>query len=168
MTQFLTGPIAVDGELSATSLVANTGTLTSNMFSSSSSARLDATKAIERLRLIHEQAHGTAIVTRTIGMHICKGAATVIQLKGVITGVIPGADTITVDVHRSTAGGAFATIMSGTMTFTSADTIRVVKSSTSFSTTALVADDVLIWVITASGSTAQGLTAELLLDEHPA
>lgn len=167
-TNILDGDVRTTGEHSAGSLVSESASLTNAMFSSAASARLVAEKVVHRFALDYRQNNGAAIAAATVPLHICRGTATAIQLKGAITGVVPtGADTVTVDIQKSTGAGAFATIMSATMQFSVASVLRTVVNSTSFSSTSFAAGDIIAVVVTVSGSSGQGLMVTLEIDELP-
>lgn len=121
----------------------------------------------------YQQVRGTAVVAdtgRTIWV-VGGSTATVKRISAVIDGAIAtgGDRTVNVDLQKSTGGGAFATILSATIQFTSADTIRTVKAG-SLSSTSLVAGDLLQIVVTvagAAGNQAQGLTVMVDIQEAP-
>lgn len=169
MTQLLEGPTVHSGEFSADSLVSGTASLTNAMFSSAAGARLNQDKAIHQFPVHYAQANGAAVTSATVHLHTARGAGNLVELHVVSTGVHPSSsDTVTVDIQRSTAGGAFATILSSTIELNSGGTVRVVQSTSSFvSSGAYLADDILIAVVTVSGSTAQGLGVTLFLAEQP-
>jgi hypothetical protein len=94
----------------------------------------------------------------------------IVTAQAFIAVVASGADrTITVDIQKSTAGGAFATVMAATVGFTNASTVRTAVTGT-FSDTSLVPGDVLRAVVTvagAAGAQAQGLFITLTIRERP-
>ncbi len=125
---------------------------------------------IQASKLQHEQNNnytqvtGTAIVASTEDFHVVMGATGLFKsLAAAFTGVIASdvSRTVTVDIQRSTAGGAFATIMSSTVVINTSSTIRVAQFGVvNASLAALVQGDILRRVITVaggSGSQAQGL-----------
>jgi hypothetical protein len=119
------------------------------------------------------QEPGTAIVAQTKDLGIVNGqTGGVVSFKASITGAIAtGADrTVTVDLQKSTAEGAFASILAATIQFTNADTLRA-KKTTTFSDADLVTGDILRVVITvagAAGAQAQGLIVTVYVQEDPA
>jgi len=139
-------------------------------------ANVDASAAIATRKMLHRhresysQPTGTAVVTlASHAMVICKGAGTVKSLEAAIIGAIAtGADrTVTLDLHKSTGAGAFATILSATVVFTNVSTIRVITTA-SISDTALADGDFLYLTVTvagAAGNQAQGLVVMLEYDE---
>lgn len=77
--------------------------------------------------------------------------------------------TVTVDLHRSTGGGAFATVLSTTVDITDSTTILVPKVAV-FSSTTVADGDVFKAVCTVaggSGTQAKGLVVTLIYDESP-
>lgn len=110
-----------------------------------------------------------AALTKTLGM--AKGAGDIVSFGAWIEVVATGADrTITVDLHRSTGGGAYATVLSATVGFTNGSTVRSLVSGTLSSTTFAAGDifRVVVTVAGAAGAQATGLSVYLGLHEEPA
>ncbi len=77
--------------------------------------------------------------------------------------------TITVDLQKSTGGGAFATVLSGTIGFTNGSSARTAVAGT-ISSADLVDGDILEIIVTVaggSGNQATGLTVNTILRENP-
>lgn len=112
----------------------------------------------------------TTVTALTKDIHIVRGATgTLVGLQATINGTIAtGTDrTVTVDLHKSTGGGAFATALSSTIEFDDASTLRTAVAAV-FSNTSLVAGDMLRLVITVAGSDAAqavGLFVGLVFEE---
>jgi hypothetical protein len=64
-------------------------------------------------------------------------------------------DTVNVDLRRSTGGGAFATVLAGTILFNNSSAARTIVIATPTSTA--VQGDLLEAVVTVTGTSAQGL-----------
>ncbi len=113
----------------------------------------------------------TTVTALTKDVHIVRGAnGTLVGLQATINGTIAtGADrTVTVDLQKSTGAGAFATVCSSTIGFTNASALRTAGSAV-FSSTALVAGDMLRIIVTVAGSAsaqALGLFATLTYEEE--
>ena len=112
-----------------------------------------------------------AVTALTKWVHIVRGATgTVVSVEAAIAVVATGADrTITVDLHKSTGAGAFATILSATIGFTNASAVRTMVAGT-ISTATLADGDILAVVVTvagAGGNQATGLTVTVNLGEDP-
>lgn len=93
------------------------------------------------------------------------------QLAAAITEVIAtGADrTVTIDLQKSTGGGAFASVLSSTLVFNSSSTLRL-ASLAALNTTTFIAGDLFKLTVTvagAAGAQAQGLTIHLAAYEAP-
>lgn len=116
-------------------------------------------------------ASATTITALTKEVYVVKGAnGTLLGFTAAIIGTIAtGADrTVTVDLHKSTGAAAFATVLSATIGFTNASVLRTAASGT-FSSTSLVAGDLLRVVVTvagAAGNQALGLVCSLQLREE--
>ncbi len=127
-------------------------------------AGIAASKLYHERSFEYTQITGTAIVAYTGDFHIVQGATGQFKsLSAAFTGVIASdvSRTVTVDVQKSTAGGAFATIMTSPVVINTSSTIRVAQSGVVNATSgALVLGDILRLVVTVaggSGSQAQGL-----------
>ena len=161
------GDLQVKGSAQFGTLSLPASTVTNTMVS--------ATAAIDASKLLHmvnqtEQLFGptTTVTALSYDVYIGKGIGTLTAFRAFITTVASGADrTITVDLHKSTAGGAFATVLSGTIGFTNVSAVRTLVSGT-ISPTAYVAGDlfrVIVSVAGAAGAQALGLTAALVTYE---
>lgn len=137
-------------------------------------AGIQATKVVHQnpgvatgVQLFNPTATVTAL-TQTLGMAHASG--TLIGFGAWVEVVATGADrTITVDLKKSTGGGAYATVLSATVGFTNGSTIRTLVSGT-ISSASYVAGDIFQAVVTVAGSAgaqATGLTLKLIADENP-
>ena len=125
-------------------------------------AAIDHSKVEHRYALDYAQAPGTAIVAATIDLHTAYSAGGVLAIKGTVTGVIAtGADrTVTIDLHKSTAGGAFATVLAAPIVLDNTNVLRTPEAGT-VTVTTFVADDLLRLLITvagAAGNQGEGLS----------
>lgn len=99
-----------------------------------------------------------AAVTRVL--HIVRGSQHVaLGLEATICGAIAtGADrTVTIDLQKSTGGGAFASILSSTIQFTDASTLRTAIAAVIDSAN-LIAGDILQLVVTVAGAAGDQAT----------
>lgn len=132
---------------------------------------IDASKQEHRIGTHYAQAGGTAIVAATVDCGVVYGATgSLVSLRAALTGSVTAGDyTVTIDLHRSTGGGAFATVLSSTIVLDSSSVIRVAEAA-AFSSTAILTGDLLRLVVTVAGTTgsqSQGLVVQLLRDEKP-
>lgn len=110
----------------------------------------------------YHQDPGAAVVAETADLLIVGGTTgKVTRVQVANTGALASdaTNTVTIDVQKSTGGGAFATILSATLTFTNTDTLRTAKVGT-ISTAGLVTGDILRIIVTVAhttGTQAQGL-----------
>lgn len=139
----------------------------------SASAAIAATK-LEHQFGVSSELFGPAVTVAALTqlLHIVRGATgTVVGFEAVISVIASDVSrTITVDLQKSTAGGAFATICSATVDFTTSTPVRVPVAAT-FSSTSLVDGDILQAVVTVaggSGTQATGLHCTLMLRETAA
>lgn len=112
----------------------------------------------------------TAIVAITKWLAALKYAGSIVAIEAFIAVQATDASrTVTVDLHKSTGAGAFATILSATIGFTNVSAVRTAVAGTP-STATLAAGDILKAVVTVAGGVgtqAKGLTLRLIVDEHP-
>lgn len=108
----------------------------------------------------------TTVTALSKDIHIVRGATGVLMgFEAAICGTIAtgGDRTVTVDLHKSTGAGAFATVLSSTIGFTNASVLRTAVAAV-LSSTALVDGDILRIIVTvagAAGNQAIGLVATL-------
>jgi hypothetical protein len=95
--------------------------------------------------------------------------ATIMRFEAAVFTIATGGDrTVTVDLQKSTGGGAFATVCSSTIVFNNASSARV-KSPAVLSSTSLAAGDILRTVVTvvgAAGAQALGLLVSLTVQDR--
>lgn len=102
-----------------------------------------------------------ATVTQTLGMALAAG--TLIDFSAWIEVAAVGGATVTVDLQASVGGGAYATVLTATLSISSGTAIRTAVSGT-FSTASYAAGTIFraVVVATAGGGTLpQGLTLRL-------
>lgn len=130
-----------------------------------------AANLVTRFAKDHRQATGTAVVSVTEEIHIAKYAGVVQSIEAAVSQLPTGDYTVTVDLQKSTAGGAFTTVLSATFDIDAADTVRVAVAGTVDSTKDdYVAGDIFRVVVTAagaSGTQAQGLNVTVFFEENP-
>jgi len=135
-----------------------------------SGAAIDASKLLHMVNVPTQLfAPATTVTALTQDCYIAKGIGTLTSVRAAINGAIAtGADrTVTVDLQKSTAGGAFATVLSGTVGFTNASVLRTLSTGTISSAT-YAAGDLFRWVVTVAGSAsaqATGLIADFVAYE---
>lgn len=132
--------------------------------------------AVSASKLQHKHAipqelaeQNTTIVAIEKLAYIVKGSnASLLNVRAaVITIATDATRHVYVDLQRSTAGGAFSTVMSSTIDLTSTSVNRTAVNG-SLASTALVAGDILKWVITlagAGGAQAKGLIVNAQFEE---
>jgi hypothetical protein len=114
----------------------------------------------------------TTVAALTQLLYAVRGrTAELLDAEAFITVVASGADrTITVDIQKSTGGGAFATVMTSTIDITNATTVRTaVAGVVAAGGLSLVDGDILQAVVTvagAAGAQAQGLLLMLTIRER--
>lgn len=138
-------------------------------------AGVAADAAIAESKLVHminvpQELYGPAVTVAALTKlaYIGKGVGTITAVRAcVITPANDASRTVTVDLQKSTAGGAFATILSGTVGFTNGSTARTLVAGT-ISSASYAAGDLFQWVVTVaggSGTQAAGLLADFVTYE---
>lgn len=146
--------------------------ITNAKFSSAASDRLAAAKAVHRFAVPYSQSVGSAVVAETGKMvHVAAAAGILAAVKAAVDTLATGEDrALTVDVKKSTAGGAWATVLSAVITIDDEDTAKTAYTGT-IASAAYVAGDLFEIVVTVAGSAsaqALGLGVSLFFDENPA
>lgn len=157
-TTVMTGPVTLpSGTVSASTIAAG--------------ANVETSKLVHRHSLNYNQASGASVATATVPVFIARGTTITIRaIEAAILVAAAGAATVTVDLQKSTGGGAFASVLSSTIDFDSASVVRTVTAGT-LSATSATDGDILQLVVTATaggGTLPQGLIVTLTLDETPA
>lgn len=156
----------VAGTLSATRVNLPDGTVTNA--SVLAGAGIAATKLEHQFPVRYQTVAGTAVATATHPIHIAHGATgDLVALRVACTTAPTTSDTVTVDLQKSTAGGAFASVLTGVVTLNSSSTARVVQSGT-ISSAPFVTTDIFQVVVVASGTSCQGLVVVAVLREDAA
>lgn len=125
----------------------------------------------------YTQPHGSTIASETRCIYAVKSVqspgAVVDDFRAAITGqIMTGDRTVSVDLQKSTGGGAFASILSGGgISFTASDSVRTPKLATITSPNLVAGDLLAIVVVYTAGTTGtvpQGLLAQTNVRELPA
>lgn len=133
-------------------------------------ANVTATK-LQHRQVITDELYGpttaVAALTKWVAMLTGVGGQQIVDVEAAIAVQATGADrTITVDLQRSTGGGAFATVLSSTIGFTDSTAVRTVQSGV-ISASTIAEGDILEIIVTVAGSAdaqATGLTVAVTLD----
>jgi hypothetical protein len=132
---------------------------------SPSSAGIQATKVLHLIQKNYGTVTTTAVTTATQPLHMVYGTSCTIQAVMVSVTTAPtGSDSVTVDVRKGNTATAFASILSSALSITAADTARTVYTGTLTTTTASQ-NDCFEVVVTASGTSCEGLLVTLVLTE---
>lgn len=103
-------------------------------------------------------------------VHLCRRAGEVLDLQVICTAAPTGDRTVSIDLHKSTGGGAFATILTAPIELDSSTTVRTAVAGVlaGSGAPALLAGDILLLVVTLGGSSgdyAEGVVASLHVTE---
>lgn len=116
-------------------------------------------------------APGTTVTAVTELIHIARAAGSVQAIEAVTTTVATGADrTVTIDLQKSTAGGAFATVLSSTIVLDNTSVVRVAEAGVVDTSGDYIDGDVFQVVVTvagAAGNQAAGLLVTTTFREQP-
>lgn len=135
-------------------------------------AGIDASKVVHHTThnaLVFPSATSVAAVTYPL-LVVDAETSELISFKACVFAAATGADrTATIDLQKSTAGGAFATILSDTIVFDDDSSPRVVEDGV-IQDEDLVVGDVLAVVVTvagAAGAQATGLLVSVTTHDQP-
>ena len=137
-------------------------------------AGIEATKVVHQFPLRHSQNDGSDVTTQTELIHVAYAAGTVVAVEAVCDQVPAAANTITIDLLKSTGGGAFATMLSAAIVLDSANTDRVAEAGTVSGSNTYVDGDILEITVVApddggsADSQGQGLCVTVWVREEPA
>ena len=156
----------VNGALSCREFNAPPGSISDSDIEAA--AAIDATKLIHQFPL-HVAQVGTVTAVTTL-LHVAQGDGEIVSIEAVTPTVATGADrTVTIDLQKSTGGGAFATVLTTTLVLDNTNTARVAEAGT-INTPDYVDGDVFQLVVTvagAAGSQASGLLVTVTVRENP-
>lgn len=168
---YINGNLQVSGTIYAGGWTVPAGAI--NNAAIAAAAAIDASKVQQQYVLTHTQKTGTDVTAQTHILHIARAAGTLLDVD-VVADTVPtgnGVDkTVTVDIKKSTAGGAFSTLLTGTIQIDSADTDKTPIVGTPVATPTYIAGDLIESVVTVAGSVgtqAQGLCVRIILNESP-
>ena len=138
---------------------------------------IEAAAAIDATKVVHQQnieveLYGptTTVAALTKLLHTAYAAGTIVAFKAYVITPATGADrTVTVDLQKSTSGGAFATVLSAGAAFNNASSARTLASGTLSSSTYVANSlfQVVVAVAGAAGNQALGLHCTLVVRENP-
>lgn len=138
-------------------------------------ANISATK-LQHRQVFTQELFGPAVtitaLTKLAAILPNVGGRQIVGVSAAIVTKATGADrTVSVDLKRSTAGGAFATVLSATIDFDD-DSTNLTAYDGVLSSSVIEEDDLLEWVVTVAGSAdaqALGLVVGVTIDtEKPA
>lgn len=168
----LQGDLIVFGNLSSSGLDVPAGAIGNAEISTSVAERIAAAKLVHQFPASARQVHGTDVVARTEIIHIAKGAGTVAEFSAAVTAIAAEGDkSLTVDLQKSTGGGAFATLLAAPIAIDASEAALTKYTATLVVSPTYVAGDLLAVVVTVAGSEetqSQGLAAVAMLQENPA
>lgn len=171
MTTTFTDNVHMAGTTTIVDLDANASIANADV---SASAAIAATKLEHQFAVTEELAESStnvAAVTRLC--HVVRGATgEIVDVDAAIMAAMTTDRSITVDLQKSTGGGAFATVFTTAIALDDTTVVRTATGGTLDATkTDLVAGDILELIVTlggSSGTLAQGLVATVTLREDPA
>jgi hypothetical protein len=133
-------------------------------------AAINATKVVHQFPVYVSQAPGSAVIAATSHLHILRAVGEIVSIEAMTPTPATGADrTVSIDLQKSTGGGAFATVLNAPITLNNATTARTPVSG-AINSTALIDNDILQLVVTVAGAVgnqAQGLLVAVTLRENP-
>lgn len=172
LTSIHRGDLHVTGALSSTRLRLPAGSVDDQAVTGDPPG-IGADKIIHRIPLARQlAAPATAVAAVTELVYICQaiGGATIRRIEAAVVTPATGNDrTVTVDLQRSTGGGAFASVLTAPIAFDDeSDALTAVAGAIAADT--LDEGDLLQIVVGVAGSDAdqaKGLLVSVLVDEAP-
>lgn len=164
------GDLRVTGTLSPLRFNAPAGSITDAAIAVNPNSPIDNGKVKHQFPISYSQT-GT-ISDDTAYLLIARGSSgALITLEAAVTEAVATdlSRTVTIDLQKSSGGGSFSTVLTGTFQFTSSSVLRTVYAAT-ISTPAYLDGDLFRLVITVAGSAgsqAQGLLITLFVAENP-
>lgn len=142
--------------------------ITNTMVTAGSS--IDASKLIvhERQTYTFAQASVEPTASTFVVIHIAEAPGTILNFSAVVTGTLPGTtNEVQTNLFRSTAGGAFATVLSSTVLVSSTATLRVKTAGTIASTTYTTGDLLAVnCTLAGTSTTSRGLAVSIRVAEQ--
>ena len=158
------------GTLSVAGINLPSGGLRGTHFSSSASDRLTADQVVHQFTRGIAQEDSANAANSTQIVHIAKGAGVVSAVR-LVVGTLADQDyVVNVDIKRSNAGAAFATLLAASLNANNTSTVRVPVSGTLIGDPSYNAGDVFQLTINSVGTTgspAKGVCAEVFFQEKP-
>lgn len=163
------GALHVRGALTCGQFTAPVGSIANAGIAAA--AGVDASKVIHQHALHYAQAPGTAIVAGTLDLHVARGAGEIVSVEAAIAGAIAtgGDRQVSIALQRSTAGGAFATVLTAPLVLDNANVLYVPEAAI-VADADYVAGDLLrltVAVAGAAGAQGQGLIVTVAIREEP-
>lgn len=157
------GDTYVAGTLTAQSLQPSAGSVVNATVSVS--AAIVATKLQQQRVVVYSQDSTTDATVERKVIHIVNGAtATLVSFKAGSTAIASGGGNAVVDLLKNGSS-----ILSSAITLDNTNTARVLEEASGYSSTSLVAGDVLEFKLTSAASTKPtGVFCQLVITEDPA
>ena len=137
-------------------------------------AAIAATKLQHQFPLVHTQKTGTDVTAQTDIVHVARGAGTLVSVEAVVDTVPTGTGVdlkVTIDVKKSTGGGAFTSLLSAAFDIDDGYTDKVLVAGTVGGSNTYADGDLLEVIVAVSGSVgsqAQGLCVTCFVYEATA
>ncbi len=153
-------------------LTAETVTAQAGQFSSAwltPSGQIDTPNVVYQFPVCYSQPINATVANASVDVFIATEVCNLASFK-VFNSTAPTGDrSFTVDLQKSTGGGAFATILSAVITRNSSDTDRTTETAT-ISNAALIAGDVLRVVVAytagTTGTVPLGVAAQIMVEQN--
>lgn len=161
------GDIQVRGAVACTSLISSSASITDSMIAAAGGGSyISPTKLKPRVPLGFAQQDGTTS-TGEARVFSAYAAGSIQQVSISMDTAPTSTDTVTIDVQKSTGGGAYATILSSTFAMNNTRSNRTVYTAT-ISSASFVAGDIFKVTWSVTGTSGQDLLVVLHGDVNPA
>lgn len=167
MANIIDSDTVVQGNLAASTLSLTSASITNTMLAlpSSGGDYIAPTKVKPRVPIGFAQVDGT-VSTGEARIFSAYAAGSLVQVNISLDTVNTSTNTVIIDVQKSTAGGAYASVLSSTYTMDNTKTARTVYTVTP-NTTAFIAGDIFKVTWTVTGTSAADLLVTVFADIQP-
>ena len=160
--------LLVSGNVSCNTLNVASASITNSMISGS--AAIGGEKVIHRYAKHYAQLNGTAATAAEACIHIARASGTIKSIEASVLTAGTSDRVVTVDLKKSTGGGAYASVLTGVITFTEPSTARAISTGSLASASYVDGDqfEIVIALGGSSGNYPQGLSITVIFEEAPA
>lgn len=162
-TSVIQGDLHVSGRVTSGSLTLPSGVVSNAQIASGT--QIDASKS-QQQRVVHYALGGPAstVTADQKVVHVIHGAGAIAGVTAALITPPTTTDTVTVDIKKGNATTAFTSVLSSVITFSNTSIVRDIQDG-SVATPTVADGDLLLVVVTATGTSAEGLVVSIVVNE---